>query len=109
MPAARVPTQCDGCGEVDADPKLHYGAQTYHNDCVPFWVMRDLTEKGYYDRDTGAWVADPDGEDWPDDVVAQVEKTKEIIDFAKKQKPVSEDPKKGQKLLAHIQKMHEEN
>lgn len=41
---AHIPNQCDGCGAVDADPKLHYGDETYHHDCAPFRVLNDLPE-----------------------------------------------------------------
>lgn len=109
MAEGRTAAQCDGCGSIDTDPKLHYGAQTYHHDCVPFWIMRDVTEKGYYDRDTGAWVADPDGEDWSDDARAAIKRVVAVIQYAKDQKPVTQDGKKGEKLLAHIQKIHKEN
>lgn len=44
--------QCDGCGQIDDHPKLHYGgAETYHHDCVPFRVLEDMTSYSEYGRD----------------------------------------------------------
>lgn len=38
--------ECDNCGQVDDHPKLHYGApsgiETYHHDCIPARVRKDL-------------------------------------------------------------------
>lgn len=44
-----TPTQCDACGAWDDHPKLHYVSETYHHDCIPFKVMRDLTTTGYWE------------------------------------------------------------
>lgn len=43
--------QCDGCGQVDDHPKLHYGAETYHHDCTPYRVIEDMTSVSSWDRD----------------------------------------------------------
>lgn len=61
---------CDNCGQVDDHPKLHYGAATFHHDCLPFYVVRDLTTLGYWDTERdergviigNRWV---EGEDIP--------------------------------------------
>ena len=34
-------TRCDNCGQTDDHPKLHYGAETYHHDCIPARVLDD--------------------------------------------------------------------
>jgi hypothetical protein len=39
---ALTPTACDQCGQSDDHPKLHYGIETYHHDCIPARVRRDL-------------------------------------------------------------------
>jgi hypothetical protein len=43
-----VPSRCDTCGQVDDHPKFHYGNDTYHHDCLPYKVTRDLTTYGYW-------------------------------------------------------------
>jgi hypothetical protein len=48
MAEARVPYRCDGCGQTDDHPKMHYGVQTYHHDCIPAFVMDDLTSESTY-------------------------------------------------------------
>lgn len=66
---AHVATLCDGCGSVDDHPKLHYGPETYHHDCLPHKVVRDLTTTGYWkpkfgsDEDGNRIVV---GQDWVD-------------------------------------------
>ncbi len=45
----RAQLRCDGCGQTDDHPKMHYGAQTYHHDCIPAFVMDDLTSETYYE------------------------------------------------------------
>lgn len=37
-----VVSGCDHCGGVDDHPKLHYGMETYHHDCVPVKVKADV-------------------------------------------------------------------
>jgi hypothetical protein len=32
---AHALTACDQCGQTDDHPKLHYGVETYHHDCLP--------------------------------------------------------------------------
>lgn len=87
--SARTASQCDGCGQVDDHPKLHYAAQgmqvadSYHHDCLPFKVQLD--------------ILGPDPDAW-DDGQARVA---EIIEQAKQ-------GVHGKKLLAHIEKMHAE-
>ena len=56
---ANVPTQCDGCGQVDDHPKLHYGVQTYHHDCTPYVVKQAVLDGAHsVDRATTAAVFD---------------------------------------------------
>jgi hypothetical protein len=40
--ADHVPTLCDDCGQTDPDPKVHYGEDTYHHDCLPPRARREL-------------------------------------------------------------------
>ena len=42
MADGRVEARCDNCGQTDDHPKLHYGAETYHHDCIPARVMDDI-------------------------------------------------------------------
>jgi hypothetical protein len=48
MTEPRVLYRCDGCGQTDDHPKMHYVVQTYHHDCIPAFVMDDLTSETYY-------------------------------------------------------------
>jgi hypothetical protein len=41
-----VPARCDNCGAVDDHPKLHYGAATYHHDCLPYDVKQAVSSNG---------------------------------------------------------------
>jgi hypothetical protein len=52
----RVLYRCDSCGQTDDHPKMHYAAQTYHHDCIPAFVMDDLTSQTYYNVETGQVV-----------------------------------------------------
>lgn len=45
---AHATTTCDACGAADDHPKLHYGPETYHHDCIPHKVVRDFTTDGYW-------------------------------------------------------------
>src|SRR5687767_9911674 len=45
----RAQTQCDQCGQVDDHPKWHYSTATYHHDCAPYTVIRDITTTGYWE------------------------------------------------------------
>lgn len=40
--ANHIPTKCDDCGLVDDHPKLHYGVDTYHHDCLPPRARREV-------------------------------------------------------------------
>jgi hypothetical protein len=42
---------CDNCGQADDHPKLHYGSETYHHDCLPHRVLEDLSSYSTYERD----------------------------------------------------------
>lgn len=45
-----LPTGCDTCGQVDDHPKLHYGVETFHHDCVPARVRREIGEHQMLDQ-----------------------------------------------------------
>lgn len=42
LAAAHTPTKCDQCDQVDTHPKVHYGLQTWHHDCTPVAVQREI-------------------------------------------------------------------
>jgi hypothetical protein len=79
----RTATQCDGCGQVDDHPKLHFAgegmsnADTYHHDCIPYKIEKQLL----------------DGAGYEDGILAGI---------IKKAKAGTH----GNDLLAHIQKVH---
>lgn len=91
---AHAPTACDQCGQVDDHPKLHYGPETYHHDCVPHRVLRDLTTYGYNDAG-GTWVEGPDipAGDLPEPI-------KQALSYRDK----ASGGVRGDKLRAYIQK-----
>lgn len=45
--AEHATEECQGCGNADDHPKLHYanptGVDSYHFDCIPAKVERDVT------------------------------------------------------------------
>lgn len=41
-----APARCDFCGNTDDHPKLHYGNDTYHHDCLPFDVKEAVSGNG---------------------------------------------------------------
>lgn len=86
--------QCDGCGQADADPKLHYGSDTYHHDCVPFYVYRDLTTVGTFEN--GRYVETP-GVEMSDEAAAFAASFIATVEACK-------GGLKGDKLRAHITK-----
>ena len=47
---------CDNCGQADNHPKLHFGAETYHHDCIPHRVIEDMTSVSTYSVEDGALV-----------------------------------------------------
>lgn len=58
----RAVDRCMNCGQEDDHPKFHYGLQdteTYHHDCLPFKVVRDLTTHGNW-TEGGDWVEGDD-------------------------------------------------
>jgi hypothetical protein len=73
----RAETRCDECKQTDDHPKVHYGVETYHHDCLPSRARREVID------------ADPNG-------IAQ-----KVIQAAEK-------GTHGPKLLAHIEKLHQE-
>lgn len=81
---SRVEQSCDGCGQSDLHPKLHYGAgidvETYHHDCIPYRVLRDLTTVGTFVD--GQYVETP-GVAMTDAAAAQVTRLIEIVDACK--------------------------
>jgi hypothetical protein len=52
----RVLYRCDSCGQTDDHPKMHYAAQTFHHDCIPAFVMDEITSEAYIDVSTGQVV-----------------------------------------------------
>jgi hypothetical protein len=91
---ARVQQACDGCGQSDDHPKLHYGgAETYHHDCIPYRVLRDLTTVGTFID--GQYVETP-GVEMHEDAAAEVARLVNIVDACK-------GGLKGDDLLAYIQ------
>lgn len=90
----RVSTECDGCGQHDDHPKVHYGQETYHHDCLPHRVLRDLTTVGTFVD--GQYVETP-GVEMHEDAAATVARLVEIVDACK-------GGLKGDNLLAFIQK-----
>ena len=57
MSAPLTALTCDNCGQTDTDPKLHYGAETYHHDCIPHRVLQDMISYSEYRRlDDGSTV-----------------------------------------------------
>lgn len=43
-------SSCDNCGKSDDHPKLHYGMETYHHDCIPARVVEDMTSLSAWQR-----------------------------------------------------------
>lgn len=76
----RLELQCDGCGQTDDHPKLHYGLETYHHDCIPFRVYHDLTTVGTFVD--GQYLESP-SVPMSDDAAAQVARLVEIVDACK--------------------------
>ncbi len=97
--ADRAPLRCDQCGQVDDHPKWHYGAATYHHDCAPYGVIRDVTTTGYTGAD-GQWI---DGQAIPHaDLPTGIRR-------ALKARELAEKGTRGPKLAAAIDKMHQED
>jgi hypothetical protein len=71
---------CDGCGQVDSDPRLHYGLETYHHDCIPYRVLQDVTTVGSFVD--GQYVETPDVP-MSDAAAASVARFIEIVDACK--------------------------
>lgn len=80
---------CDNCGQTDDHPKLHYGAETYHHDCVPARVMADVR------------TSDPDAVARVEKIAAQAKKIGDAGSF----KSTRHDSK-GDALREFIQKEH---
>ncbi len=94
----RAQLSCDGCGQTDDHPKLHYGTQTYHHDCVPAFVMDDLTHESSY-RLEGNQLVLVDRVPLPEDSMApQVRRLLAVRDKA-------QGGTRGPKLLNFIQSL----
>lgn len=98
----RVESRCDGCGATDDHPKHHYGTQTFHHDCTPAFVLDDMTSVSTYVSDAQGNIALVSRTPIPeDDWHPGVKRFMAIRDVAMK-------GTRGPKLLAHIQRMHED-
>lgn len=86
---ARVETPCDHCGQTDDHPKIHYGVETYHHDCMPMRVVQEL--------EAAAAIEDEDYADL-------AENSKRALEF----RQTAMKGTRGPKLLAHIRKVHGE-
>jgi len=75
-----VPLICDGCGAADDHPKLHYGADTYHHDCIPYRVLQDLTTVGTFVD--GRYVETP-GVAMSEEAAETVARLVDIVDVCK--------------------------
>lgn len=73
-------TQCDGCGQIDPDPKTHYGSESYHFDCLPYRVLRDMTTVGTFID--GQYVETP-GVEMHEDAAAAAARLVQIVDTCK--------------------------
>ena len=98
MTAPRVSTRCDGCGQTDDHPKMHYGVQTYHHDCIPAFVMDDLTSESTYRLEGGQYVLQ-DRVPLPEENMHPG--TRQMLQIRK----LAEGGTRGESLLAKIQKM----
>jgi hypothetical protein len=95
-----TPMRCDGCGQTDTDPKLHYGAaETYHHDCVPARVLDDLVSVSHY-SDRGELLSRDRLEEA--DMHPHVRRTLRVIEAAK-------SGKRGAELRKHIVKLAEKD
>jgi hypothetical protein len=98
MPQDLITARCDGCGQADTDPKLHYGdRETYHHDCVPARVLDDLTSITVYE---GGNVLSRERLD-EKDLHPHTLRTLRVIEAAK-------GGTRGEKLRAHIAKLHDD-
>lgn len=99
-------TQCDQCGQTDTHPKWHYGNETYHHDCAPHTVIRDVTTYGY-------WRDEPVGDGtfrrtWVDGIKIPDDKLDAGIKRALKARDLALKGTRGERLQARIQKMAED-
>lgn len=84
-----MPERCEACGSADDDgPRHHYGNESYHFDCLPYKVVRDLTTEGYWhssvNPDTGVvsvnWIDGPEVP--PEDLHPEIAKALKLRDAA---------------------------
>lgn len=106
MADGRAEARCDFCGQTDDHPKLHYGVETYHHDCIPARVMDDIESETTYELvETGAGqeLRVADRRKLADDELPEhVVRLKKIIKAAK-------GGTRGPKLLAQINKIDSED
>lgn len=107
MANGRVEARCDNCGQTDDHPKLHYGLETYHHDCIPARVMDDIESETLYEVVRNPAV--PGGHELrvtgrrplsDDELPEAVHRLREIVKKAKA-------GAHGEKLLAYIGNIHE--
>ncbi len=48
MANGRAEWRCDGCGQVTDHPAHHYGNLTFHHDCTPDYVLREMTSHNHF-------------------------------------------------------------
>ena len=108
MANGRVEARCDNCGQTDDHPKLHFGPETYHHDCIPARVMDQI--EGTATFEVVSNPAMPGGHELrmtslrkldDDELPDAVHTLRKIIAKAK-------SGTHGDKLLAHIDKLHAE-
>jgi hypothetical protein len=76
----RAVQTCDGCGQADDHPNVHYGIETYHHDCLPHRIYRDLTTVGTYVN--GVYVETPEVP-MSEEAAATVARLVDIVDACK--------------------------
>src|SRR3954462_5499712 len=99
MPEIRVPSQCGTCGQVDDHPKLHYNQLQFHHDCIPAFVMDDLTSETVYEhQDEAGWVMVDRIPLADEDLLPHTRQMLKIVEKCK-------DGARGEDLLTFIRKL----
>jgi hypothetical protein len=112
MPDERPATTCEQCGQTDDHPKWIYGVQTFHHDCAPYTVIRDVTTYGYWNVEQ---VQLPDGQvvaqatGWVDGPEIPADELPVGIRRGLEARRLAEKGTRGDKLAAAITKLHEED
>jgi hypothetical protein len=107
----RVPDRCEQCGQTDDHPKLLYGVQTFHHDCAPYTVIRDLTTYGYWRVEQ---VTLPDGQvvpqmtDWVDGPEIPADELPVGIRRGLEARRLALEGTRGPQLATAIAELHEE-